>query len=97
MINFKKIDEIPRRITKHTVEEGDFYTVAISSLEKEALFEEDKEVTEKDLVKMVALTLCDDKGGLLKLSLKDLKSLPDALFKDIVKAVSGQMTGQKKS
>ena len=97
MIDFKNISKIPRRITKHTVDEGDFYTCSMTSLEKEEIYDNNKKKSDEDLmVIVVAKILCDDKGSLLNLSLKDLKALPDSLFHDIVNACMGNVLGKKK-
>jgi len=98
MIDFKNINKIPKRVTKHTVEEGDFFTVSISALEKEDLFEKNKKASqEKLLTILLGAILCDEKGELLKLSLNDLKSLPDALFQDMINVCTNKITGEKKS
>ena len=98
MIDFNKINEIPRRIKKHTVKEGDFYTVSMTSLEKENIYKDNKDKSEEDMVVIViGKVLCDETGKLSNLSLKQLKSLPDALFEDIVKACMGMVVGEKKS
>jgi hypothetical protein len=98
MIDFKNIDKIPRRITKHSVNEGDFYTLSISALEKEKLYDENKKKPEEEMIVIVlGKVLCDESGKLQNLSLEEFKKLPDALFKDIVNACLGQVTGEKKS
>lgn len=97
MIDFKNIDRIPRRITKHTVDEGDFYITSMTALEKEQLHENNKEATDEEmLVILIDKVLCDVDGNKISLSLGELKRLPDALFTDIVKATIGSL-GEKKS
>ena len=97
MIDFKNIDKIPRRITKHTVDEGDFYILSMSALEKEQMHENNKKATDEEmLVLLIDKVLCDAEGNKVSLSLDDLKRLPDALFADIVKATIGSL-GEKKS
>lgn len=97
MIDFKNIDQIKRRVTKHTVEEGDFYTVSISTLEKEQLIADNKKATQEEMV-VVALgaMLCDEKGKTLDLSMEELKSLPDVLFMDMARIIMQMATGKKK-
>lgn len=98
MIDFKNINKIPRRIVKHTVEEGDFYTKSISALEKEEALKEFKDLPDDEMIiKMMGMVLCDEKGNLLNLTLDQFKSMGDALFADIVRAVTQSMTGQKKT
>ena len=98
MIDFKNAGEIPRRITKHTVKEGDFFTKSMTALEKEKLLEKYKGKPENDfVVAIIKAVLCDEEGNLLNLTLKNLKSLPDVLFQDITKACLGIAAGEKKS
>lgn len=98
MIDFKNAKSISRRVTKHTVEEGDFYTCSITALEKEDVYNKNESKPEEVLmVEVLKLILCDEDGKLLDLSLEDLKNLPDALFQDIVSAAMGNVLGEKKS
>jgi len=96
MIDFKNIDKIPRRIVKHTVKEGDFYTKSMTSFEKESISDKYKD-PEKMVVAVIDQVLCDEEGKSLNLSLSDLKALPDSLFRDITNACIGLVTGEKKS
>jgi hypothetical protein len=98
MIDFKNIDKIPRRITKHTVKEGDFYTKSMTSLEKETIANKYEGGSDEEMiVAVIDKILCDDKGEELNLTLAQLKDLPDALFADITKACMGLVVGEKKS
>jgi len=98
MIDFKNPSEIKRRVIKHKVDEGDFFTLSISALEKEEIYENNKDKSEEELIVIVlSKILCDEKGELINLSIEDLKALPDALFKDMIKACMGMVIGEKKS
>jgi len=98
MIDFTNIDKIPRRITKHTVSEGDFFTMSMTSLEKEDLHKKHKgKSEEKFMIEVISKVLCNEKGDALGLTLDQLKALPDALFRDITKACMGLVVGEKKS
>ena len=98
MIDFKNAKKIKKRITKHTVEEGDFFTLSISSYEKENLVEDNKDKSdEENLVIFLGAILCDEKGKGLDLSLEDFKDIPDALFQDMIKVCMNMVTGEKKS
>lgn len=98
MINFKNAKKIKRRVTKHTVEEGDFFTISISCNEKEKLAEDNKDGSdEENLVVFLGATLCDEKGKGLDLSLEELFDIPDALFQDMIKVCMNMVTGEKKS
>lgn len=98
MIDFRNASAIPRRITKHTVSEGDFYTKSITAFEKEQIYENNKKASEEELIVIViGKILCDEQGKELMLTIEELKNLPDALFKDITKACMGLALGEKKS
>ena len=98
MIDFGKADGLKRRVTKYTVEEGDFYIQDKSAAErKEASKDIDDTDGEAIMNKMIECYLCDDKGKLLRLSEEKLSNIPTGLLADIFKAIQGALTGEKKS
>ena len=98
MIDFGKADGLKRRVTKYTVEEGDFYIRDMTTTER---FKAVETIDESDgdavMVKMIECYLCDDKGKLLKLSEDQIKDIPANLLKDVFNAIQGALTGEKKS
>jgi len=98
MIDFGKADGLKRRVTKHTVEEGDFYIRDMSAKErKEASKDIDENDVEAIMDKMIECYLCDDKGKLLNLSEEQLAGIPSGLLADVLKAIQGALLGEKKS
>ena len=99
MIDFKNPGKLKRRVTKHTVIEGDFYLRSLSSQEKEDMYSDKKANANNEdfIVDVIASVLCDEEGVLVDLSKEDLKLLQDTLFADIVSEVSFKVLGKKKA
>ena len=94
MIDFTKVK---RRIKKHTVEEGDFYLLDISSKEGKDIAKKAGKREDQQLAAFLQALMCDDKGVLLKLTDAQLSEIPIGLMQDVVKAVSALVHGEKKS
>lgn len=98
MIDFKKADGLKRRVTKFTVEEGDFFIRDMSSTERiKAVDDIDESDGEAVMMKMIECYLCDEDGKLLKLSEDEVKDIPGGLLQDVFKAIQGALMGEKKS
>ncbi len=98
MIDFRK--KITR-IKKYSVEEGDFYLKVLSSAEIKKVYSDnednEKESSIESIMKnLIDISLCDEKGDLILLTIEELEELPRSLVKDIADALQN-MLGEKKS
>lgn len=94
MIDFT---QVKRRVKKHTVEEGDFFLRDISSKEGKAIAEKAGESADQQVAAFLQALMCDEDGKLLELSQDQLSDIPVGLLKDVVKAVTAIVYGEKKS
>lgn len=94
MIDFTKVK---RRIKKHTVEEGDFYLVDISSKEGKDIAKKAGKRVDQQLAAFFRAMMCDDKGNLFNYTDDQLADIPIGLLQDVTAAVSALVYGEKKS
>jgi hypothetical protein len=94
MIDFTKVK---RRIKKHTVVEGDYYLIDISSKEGKDISKKAGKRVDQQLAAFLQALMCDEKGELLKLSEDQLADIPIGLLQDVTAAVTAIVYGEKKS
>jgi len=94
MIDFLNVK---RRVTKHTVQEGEFFLLDISSAEGKVIAEGAGDNAEKIMASFLRALMCDKEGKLLNYTDEQLTQIGTSLLRDVTKAVFSIVYGEKKS